>query len=666
MKLLPPLSALAEPSNFFLIDLQQAEMATRSSRIKPALPDLSRLFVSQAKQKSPNTVQEDAAFESESTLAAAEDAQTGQTVKLNGTHETLAGGESGQQDSLQATLGEDKEVSALTGEQPSTQSRSRLPDNLTPDVASPAESPPVSASTPATQDFAPDESQSSLQILDTEEADKIDGIQVYSSGPDASVTPPTDTAGNTTSRFDGEQSTPHDASQRSNLDPPTPTLMERALSQSSHSSTPSVPSLADKDATASPAPPSQAIANLALSKQVSPVETLAETHEGHENSVGMVVNGHGRSYTDDPAPPRTPSVPESLGHWQTINDYFLNLAVTKELADWAIQIYAPGTGNDAFAVYGHSVILGRSHRLRRLMARSQSYGNSVISLYPPQRIQPHAFDSALRFLYSDSLLTKDYFNQQPSSHEREAVRQYHLDYILSYWISGVELGLDLVTAHSEALLSDYLDWDLLESVYKSAIAMARSDISSHGKYMTGSDYFNLSSTLLRLVVQFLASRLNVVNFKLDSGYSSSTIASRLPSTEDGRPRTNPVLASMVFGSMPSSSIASDSSPTMESVSAASAFQDAVASAILLNLDFEDLSRFNHLLQARGMAANTRIMTEVVREREARRQKIFNAVTIPNRDRMAASAKWDIVGREESFVDGVLSEKRVGFLLPPPK
>ncbi|KIV89548.1 hypothetical protein PV10_06941 [Exophiala mesophila] len=623
-------------------------MATRSSRIKPALPDLSRLFVAQAKQKGPSTVKEDVVFQSRSTLAAAEDPQPGLTDELNGTHETLVEGESAEQEALQANLGDDRDVSAST--------------------ASPAESPPASASTPDTQDFAPDGGHSSLQTLHNhiEEADKFHVIQDGSSSQDVSVTPPTGTAGNNTSKVDTEHSTPNNVGQRSNPDSPLPTSIEGGLSRSSPSPTPSAPSLAQKDDTASPPPPTETFTHLALSEHVSPVGTPVQNHEYPANSFAMGMNGHTRSYNGESAPPRTPSVPESLGHWQTINDYFLHLAVTKDLADWAIQIYAPGTGNDAFAVYGHSVILGRSHRLRRLMARSQSYGNNIINLYPPQRIQPHAFDSALRFLYSDTLLTKDYFSQQPSSQEREAVRQYHLDYILSYWIAGVELGLDLVTAHSEALLTDFLDWDVLESVYKSAIAMVRSDVSSHGKYMAGSDYLNLSDILVRLVVQLLANRIDIVNFKLDCGHSSSTIVSRLPNTEDGRPRTNPVLASMVFGSMPSSSIASDSSPTMESASAASAFQDSVASAILLNLDFDSLGRFNHLLQARSVTAAARIMAEVVTEREARRQKVFNGANVPNRDRMAASAKWDIVGREESFVDGVLSEKRVGFLLPPPQ
>lgn len=354
--------------------------------------------------------------------------------------------------------------------------------------------------------------------------------------------------------------------------------------------------------------------------------------------------------------PRVNSLP-------SLNEYFLHVAASKEYADWVLQVHSPATKAQSFPTYAHSILLLRSHRMRRLMTRQSSYGTNVIELFPPRYVLPHAFESALRFLYSDAVIAKDFFLQQPAPVDSQAVRLHHLDYILSYWISGIELGLDIITERAETLLSDYLDWDLIEPAYKAADEIAKSEISSNSKHMTGTDYFVLSGSIVRVVLNFLVSRLDVNNFKLDTSSVSTVLPSRLPFVDDNRPRTNPVLASMVFGSMPSSTGVSPSSPRSGFLAAGFTPKDSLATNIFLNLDFENLYRFNSFLQRRGPVYANRIMMEIVQEREARRERVLNAQHISNPERMAASARWDVVGHQETFVNGVLSEKRVGFLLP---
>jgi len=353
--------------------------------------------------------------------------------------------------------------------------------------------------------------------------------------------------------------------------------------------------------------------------------------------------------------PRVNSLP-------SLNEYFLHVAASKEYVDWVLQVHSPTTKAQSFPTYAHSILLLRSHRMRRLMARQSSYGTNVIDLYPPRYVLPHAFESALRFFYSDSVIAKDFFLQQPAPVDSQAVRLHHLEYILSYWISGIELGLDIISERAETLLSDYLDWDLLELTYKAADEIAKSEISSNSKHMTGTDYFVLSGSIVRVVLHFLVSRINVHNFKLDTSSTSTFLPSRLPMVDDTRPRTNPALTGMVFGSMPSSA---GVSPSLRTGSLANGFtpKDTLATNILLNLEFENLYRFNTFLQRRGSAHANRIMSEIVQEREARRERVLNAQHVPNPDRMAASARWDVVGHQEIFLNGVLSEKRVGFLLP---
>lgn len=347
----------------------------------------------------------------------------------------------------------------------------------------------------------------------------------------------------------------------------------------------------------------------------------------------------------------------------SLNEYFLHVASSKENADWVIQVHIPGHKGQSFPTYAHSILLLRSHRLRRLVIRQSSYGSNIIDLYPPRHVLAHAFESALRFLYSDAVIAKDFFLQQPAPVDTQAVRLHNLEYILSYWIAGIELGLDMITERAETLLSDYLDWDLLEPAYKAADEITKSEISSNSKHMTGTDYFVLSSSIIRAVLHFLVGRIDVTKFKLDKNAMSTVLCSRLPSVDDHRPRTNPALSSMVFGSMPSSAGVSPSSPQSGFSTTRFTPRDTLATNIILSLDFENLHRFNNFLQRQGPEHANRIMMEAVQEREARREKVLNAQHVSNAERMAASAKWDVVGHQEIFENGKLSEKRVGFLLP---
>jgi hypothetical protein len=349
----------------------------------------------------------------------------------------------------------------------------------------------------------------------------------------------------------------------------------------------------------------------------------------------------------------------------SIAEHLLHLATTKDGVDWGMQVNSPSPMGQPFMTYAHSIILFRSFRLQRLMTRqhANSYGTNIVTLYPPRNVLPHAFEAALRFLYSDTVISKDFFLQQPGTTDIRVHRLHNLEYILSYWISGIELGLEPISARSGKLLSDYLDWDILEVAYKAATEIMSSPLSSAGKHMVGSDYLVAGSSIIQRILQFLASHIDLTNFKLDAGPAPSVVFPRLPQVDGGRPRTNPALASMVFGSMPTSAEIVPSSPESDVQPVAHTFQDTVSSNILLNLDFDDLARFTAFLQARDIAGSTRIMHDIVEEREARRQKVLNTPSVSNKVRMANSAIWDVVGLREGFANNALTRERVGFLLP---
>jgi hypothetical protein len=121
---------------------------------------------------------------------------------------------------------------------------------------------------------------------------------------------------------------------------------------------------------------------------------------------------------------------------------------------------------------------------------------------------------------------------------------------------------------------------------------------------------------------------------------------------------------MVFGSMPASSEESPSSPQAGQQTSGSVLRDAVASNILLNVDFENLNTFSNYIQAPTIhdPTTTRLLRELVNEREARRLRAFTS-RVSNKERMADPHAWDVVGLKEAISDGnVLSRGRVGFMV----
>jgi hypothetical protein len=126
-------------------------------------------------------------------------------------------------------------------------------------------------------------------------------------------------------------------------------------------------------------------------------------------------------------------------------------------------------------------------------------------------------------------------------------------------------------------------------------------------------------------------------------------------------RHNPVLATMVFGSMPSSADLSPSSPQSEFLPIASSFENQVASNILLNIDFFNLEIFSHELRNIMGADALPILQDIVDEREIRRVRVVNNRDVPNKMRIANSAAWEVAGLKEYLHDGSLRSERVGFL-----
>lgn len=341
--------------------------------------------------------------------------------------------------------------------------------------------------------------------------------------------------------------------------------------------------------------------------------------------------------------------------WPTITEHLLQLSHKKDWADWMVIV--TGGKSPQFATYAHGMVLARSPRLRKIMEREAPgpQGN-IINLMAPMPISPHAFEAALRFLYSDTVLSADgLFPDGPPA------RINFLPYILSYWVSGVILGIDCVVTRAVQLLRDFIDWDVVEAVLKEADDLGAG--VNKDNLRSFPDWPNVVAQWKAEALQFCAARLNVQGFTLDTDSSSAIIRGRFAELEDRPMKHNPALASMVFGSMPTLTSLSPVLPQSDVAIPASSPQTGAASHILLNVDFQDLVFFYQQVRYFRGVASLQLVEEVVSEREKQRLRMISSRAIPNKYRMANSEIWDVAAYREYVENGELRRERVSFLLP---
>ena len=339
-----------------------------------------------------------------------------------------------------------------------------------------------------------------------------------------------------------------------------------------------------------------------------------------------------------------------------LSDHLLQLANTKAWADFALLINTKDP--QPVMCYAHSMVLIRSPRLRKLMERPATTPTNTLALAAPASLLPHAFEAALRFLYSDAVLTAEALLPQHGRPETYQARPAILQYILSYWLSGLLLGIDHIVSRASSLLTELIDWDVVEILVKEAETLAAGiDTAVLESDINWSDVAIQWKTA---ALGFCAASTNPQTLNIDAS-STSLLHSRFGALEEGRSKHNPALASMVFGSMPPSADMSPISPQVETIPPLSSTPHTVLSNILLNAEFQDLVYFQQQLQRVWGASGHRFLADIIGERETRRLKLLHNQAVPNKVRIANSTVWSVVGFREAVQDGKVTRERVGFL-----
>lgn len=352
----------------------------------------------------------------------------------------------------------------------------------------------------------------------------------------------------------------------------------------------------------------------------------------------------------------TPSI------FMSLSDHLLQLSHTKMWADWMLVINTRGT--QPVMTYAHSTMLVRSPALRKMIERqSTNTQGSVLTFYSPMPIMPHAFEAALRFFYSDAVLTIEALIPRQPVGDMQHTRIAALPYILSYWVSGTILGAEHVTTRSAKMLGEIVDLSTVELIVKEAEDLA-ANITIEA-LESGLDWSDLVAQWKTVALSYCATCIDPKEIKLQVT-STTVLRSRLGQLEDSRAKHNPALASMVFGSMPSSAEFPASSPEIEPHQPLASSQDTAISNILLNVDYHDLAYFHHRLKRTWGDTGHQLMNDIVDERESRRVKAVSNPAVSNKQRTANPSIWDVAGFREYMQDGELRRERIGFLLPAGK
>lgn len=371
-------------------------------------------------------------------------------------------------------------------------------------------------------------------------------------------------------------------------------------------------------------------------------------HRQSEAAPEALLNGHSpSSRTDKTSQRMNVSVSSQPPRLPTLQEHLLFLAATKSASDLAIHLVQPDRAYRPTVHNVHSLFMMRSPRITSLIPEyDQTTSSRVINIFPVRNVLPHAFDAALRFFYSDQTLTADSLLSPQILRDKQAKVQ-SLDYIMSYWIAGVELGLDPIKARAYEFIQQIVGWDTVELIVKEIQDLRRAEESlteGHDKF----EIRGVADTLLSLVAQLFVEGLNMQDFNLDPNAQVTAIPTRLSHLESRS--NNPALSAMIFGSLPAQAMPTPS-------------VDSVASAILLNMNFNELQLLvSELIAWHGLPAQT-VLHYLIHLREERREQIISNATIPNKDRLSHSTAWDAAGWKEFIQDGRLNRERVGFLLP---
>lgn len=313
-----------------------------------------------------------------------------------------------------------------------------------------------------------------------------------------------------------------------------------------------------------------------------------------------------------------------------------------EFADFILQIRSPESALVSIPVHG--IVVVRSPVIAEAVRRSPApthRSRDARRLIDVMALDPHvtrdSLEEAVKVLYGAPLLQPQsfLFGLAPFAYEagapsssNEARRR--MQQVISYIAAAKALQIPSMQARGVEIARLLLRWDTIDQVLRYGL-----QASSARKEMESEDFF--IATLLGYAVEFIAYAFPV-DFKLYTIAPEFHDVPRLPILLETRPPThNPRLSKIRFGDAPPEE---DISPN---------HVDKALSTILFSLPPVLLDRlFNHRAIANqiGWTGATKLLGDVIAERENRRQKTLRGQLKPAQDGTVPPALMDNMYTEE--------------------
>ena len=361
-------------------------------------------------------------------------------------------------------------------------------------------------------------------------------------------------------------------------------------------------------------------------------------------------------------------------------------------ADWRIILQHPKKAFNPVGLAVHGAVISRNATLELYMQHTDRASNKqsrdLHIEWADSFIHPSSFNSAVRYLYNEVLLTKEDVERMTYPGDfGPSWRQYQLHSAMSYFLSGYVLKLLPVINRGQELVSSFMNWDIVEMALHWAIdyrpkapleegaAMTRetSTMSSYSVATSSSESRGNTSTfepvplntlpngtplvissaasdlLLEVVMNFLSTNIPFESFVLDSDVRPMEMRARLPMTKEfvnsQRPGPNAHLSSIHFGDFSNGNNDGRASrPPFD------AYQNHVASIALTNLPFDHLNGLLSLLQQRGDPRAHEFAKQIVADRESLRNQVLRSKSVPLQERQTNLKEWEAAGYEERIVE----------------
>lgn len=376
--------------------------------------------------------------------------------------------------------------------------------------------------------------------------------------------------------------------------------------------------------------------------------------------------------------------------------HLLSLFDLQIQCDQQIMVQVPKPTPDNFYFEGHKLILSRAPLLGSLMYSNYTRGNEggrVTIFWPTGYFNEGAFVMALRYLYSDTVLSIDEIETLTHAGGNQHITRWRasqLMYTITYWLAGLILEAEAVAHQAEAIVRGLVNFDIIGIALTASTELC--DHELFGGYRNPQDtpmthrYRNftgcppaeppvdgdldlansgplghrrkmfetagrLGAKLTEIIFGFIASNITFKDFQLDTTLDQTIIKSLLPITRELAEHYRQVpVQTLQFGQFP---------PQQPAIPVRTlSMRNRYTSYIMLNLPFGNLKEAVKVM--RKAAKDQKVediwvkefVGKVIAEREARREIVNLSTSVSDAEQFANMAVWRVVGYEETVVEDV--------------